>query len=603
MRFISENNFAALVGTSNATVQKWAENGVYPSHSEDGVKGFYLEELETFPEVEAMLHSRWDEELHTRPLREYTSVELFAGGGGLALGLSLAGFSHVLLNEFDKSACNTLRMNHPEWNIIEGDVRNVDFTPLRDKVDFLSGGFPCQAFSYAGKQGGFNDTRGTLFFELARAVNEIRPKVFMGENVKGLTSHDNGRTFSTIKNTIAELGYTLVEPRVLKAIMYQVPQKRERLILIAIRNDLAEKVSYHWPSPYTRVLTLRDALYKSIIYDTDVPQSEGVKYPLKKQKVLEMVPQGGDWRNLPENVAKEYMGGSWLLGGGKTGMARRLSLDEPSLTLTCSPCQKQTERCHPLETRPLTVREYARIQTFPDSWLFAGTMSDKYKQIGNAVPVNLAWVVGRSLIRLFNDIQTVEPVETRDCSEAIAQIMDRLKEGEVKKALDVKIEKLKRNDAKIKQLNFFDLLAEYPDGIISSLVKESQTIGYGKLSQVDMSKNVLVCFVKKDNISQYLDKSATVYYTGKKFPSTVELDKLCYFIPYLSGQGIRDLYRIKVARVGTRKEGQAGNNPNDYRLVFEIEYIKQLFPEYKQSILEIWHTYTDTILEKLNSAF
>lgn len=603
MRFISENNFAALVGTSNATVQKWAENGVYPSHSEDGVKGFYLEELETFPEVEAMLHSRWDEELHTRPLREYTSVELFAGGGGLALGLSLAGFSHVLLNEFDKSACNTLRMNHSEWNIIEGDVRNVDFTPLRDKVDFLSGGFPCQAFSYAGKQGGFNDTRGTLFFELARAVNEIRPKVFMGENVKGLTSHDNGRTFSTIKNTIAELGYTLVEPRVLKAIMYQVPQKRERLILIAIRNDLAEKVSYHWPSPYTRVLTLRDALYKSIIYDTDVPQSEGVKYPLKKQKVLEMVPQGGDWRNLPENVAKEYMGGSWLLGGGKTGMARRLSLDEPSLTLTCSPCQKQTERCHPLETRPLTVREYARIQTFPDSWLFAGTMSDKYKQIGNAVPVNLAWAVGRSLIRLFNDIQTVEPVETRDCSEAIAQIMDRLKEGEVKKALDVKIEKLKKSDAKIKQLNFFDLLAEYPDGIISSLVKESQTIGYGKLSQVDMSKNVLVCFVKKDNVSRYLDKSATIYYTGKRFPSTVELDKLCYFIPYLSGQGIRDLYRIKVARVGTRKEGQAGNNPNDYRLVFEIEYIKQLFPEYKHPVLEIWHTYTDTILEKLNSAF
>ena len=603
MRFISENNFAALVGTSNATVQKWAENGVYPSHSKDGVKGFYLEELETFPEVEDMLHSRWDEELHTRPLREYTSVELFAGGGGLALGLSLAGFSHVLLNEFDKSACNTLRMNHPEWDIIEGDVRNVDFTPLRDKVDFLSGGFPCQAFSYAGKQGGFDDTRGTLFFELARAVNEIRPKVFMGENVKGLTSHDHGRTFSTIKNTIAELGYTLVEPRVLKAIMYQVPQKRERLILIAIRNDLAEKVSYYWPSPYTQVLTLRDALYKSIIYDTDVPQSEGVKYPLKKQKVLELVPQGGDWRNLPEDVAKEYMGGSWFLGGGKTGMARRLSLDEPSLTLTCSPCQKQTERCHPLETRPLTVREYARIQTFPDSWLFAGTMSDKYKQIGNAVPVNLAWAVGRSLIRLFNDIQTIEPVETRDCSEAVAQIIDRLKEGKVKKALDVKIEKLKKSDAKIKQLNFFDLLAEYPDGIISSLVKESQTIGYGKLSQVDMSKNVLVCFVKKDNVSRYLDKSATIYYTGKRFPSTVELDKLCYFIPYLSGQGIRDLYRIKVARVGTRKEGQAGNNPNDYRLVFEIEYIKQLFPEYKHPVLEIWHTYTDTILEELVPSF
>jgi len=458
MQFISENNFAALVGTSNAIAQKWAENGVYPSHQVNGVKGFYLEELEIVPEVKEMLHSRWDEEWNARPLRKYTSVELFAGGGGLALGLSLAGFSHVLLNEFDASACNTLRINRPEWNVIEGDVRDVDFTPLRDKVDFLSGGFPCQAFSYAGKQGGFNDTRGTLFFELARAVKEIRPKVFMGENVKGLTSHDNGRTFDTIKNTIAELGYTLVEPRVLKAIMYQVPQKRERLILIAIRNDLAEKVSFHWPSPYMKVLTLRDALYKSIIYDTDVPESEGAKYPSKKRKVLELVPQGGDWRNLPEDIAKEYLGGSWFLGGGKTGMARRLSLDEPSLTLTCSPCQKQTERCHPLETRPLTVREYARIQTFPDNWLFAGTMNSRYKQIGNAVPVNLAWAVGRSLIRLFNDIQAVEPTVMQDCSEAVAQIIGRLKESVLKRAYDARKVELKKGDAKIRQLDFFDCL-------------------------------------------------------------------------------------------------------------------------------------------------
>ncbi len=261
MHFISENNFAALVGTSNATAKKWADDNVFPSHVEDGVRGFYLEELQTVPEVKEMLGSLWGEEMDKHPIWRDRSVELVAFGGGRALGMSLAGFSHVLLNEFDHSACDTLRVNHPEWNVIEGDVRNVDFTPLRDKVDFLSGGFPCQAFSYAGKQGGFADTRGTLFFELARAVKEIRPKVFMGENVKGLTSHDNGRTFDTIKNAIAELGYTLVEPRVLKAIMYQVPQKRERLILIAIRNDLADKVSFHWPSPYTRVLTLRAALY------------------------------------------------------------------------------------------------------------------------------------------------------------------------------------------------------------------------------------------------------------------------------------------------------------------------------------------------------
>lgn len=596
MRFISENNFAALVGTSNATAKRWAENGVFPSHIENGVSGFYLEELENVPEVKEMLNSRWYIELNPQPLREYTSVELFAGGGGLALGLSLAGFSHVLLNEFDSSACDTLRINRPKWNVIEGDVHNVDFAPLRDKVDFLSGGFPCQAFSYAGKQGGFNDTRGTLFFELARAVKEIRPKVFMGENVKGLISHDNGRTFKTIKNTITELGYTLVEPRVLKAIMYQVPQKRERLILIAIRNDFAKKVNFHWPSPYTTVLTLRDALYKSVIYENDVPKSEGVKYPQKKRKVLDLVPQGGDWRCLPECVAKEYMGGSWLLGGGKTGMARRLSLDEPSLTLTCSPCQKQTERCHPLETRPLTVREYARVQTFPDYWLFAGTMGDKYKQIGNAVPVNLAWAVGRSLIRLFNDIQMLEPAKTDDCSEAVAQIVERFKENSIKRAaVDVK----KKYDYGIKQLNFFDVLEEYPDGIVSSFARESQLEDFGVPCKIDKRKNVLICFVKKDNIGNYLDRSATIYYTGKRFPSTIKLDKLYYFIPYLSGQGARDLYRIKVARVGTRKESQVGNNPNDYRLVFEIEYIKQLFSEYKQLPLEIWHTYTDMVLKEL----
>jgi DNA (cytosine-5)-methyltransferase 1 len=451
--FISESNLAALTGTSLATTQGWAKKGVYPSHTDsNGVKGFFLEELTDIPEARSMVENRWADELNVTPLRTYNSIELFAGGGGLALGMEKAGFHHVLLNEFDTTACKTLRHNRPNWNVIEGDVRHIDFTPLRGKVDFISGGFPCQAFSYAGKQAGFSDTRGTLFFELARAVSEIQPLVFMGENVKGLISHDDGRTLSTIRGAISELGYTLVEPRVLKAIMYQVPQKRERLILIAIRNDLADKVKFHWPSPFERVVTLRDALYKSVIYDSDVPESEGVSYPEKKRKVLELVPQGGDWRDLPEDIAKEYMGGSWALGGGKTGMARRLSLDEPSLTLTCSPCQKQTERCHPLETRPLSVKEYARIQTFPDDWAFQGTAAAKYKQIGNAVPVNLAWAVGRSLIRLFNDIQKVAPSETQDCVSAVNEITAEQSQLIVVKDNSTQTSTIKEG---CKQLNFF----------------------------------------------------------------------------------------------------------------------------------------------------
>lgn len=603
MAFISENNLAALIGTSNRTVQTWGKNGLYPLHQQNGAWGFDMEELKSIPEVEAMLQSNWEAESAVTPVRQFNSIELFAGGGGLALGMSLAGFHHVLLNEFETAACKTLKTNKPEWNVIEGDVRHIDFTPLRGKIDFLSGGFPCQAFSYAGKGAGFNDTRGTLFFELARAVNEIRPKVFMGENVKGLISHENGRTFETIKNTIAELGYTLVEPRVLRAIMYQVPQKRERLILIAIRNDIAQNVEFHWPTPYHEVLTLRDALYKSVIYKDDVPVSEGAQYPEKKKRVLAMVPQGGDWRNLPEEVAKDYMGGSWLLGGGKTGMARRLSLDEPSLTLTCSPCQKQTERCHPLETRPLSVREYARIQTFPDNWAFQGSMSDKYKQIGNAVPVNLAWAVGRSLIRLFNDIQRIMPENTQNCTEAVREIMHKQSLLEVVKDRNTQTSTVTN---KYHELNFLDLFDQYALNSITDNSMLHDDINWEKYggkpqqaAMVDETKNVLISLVKKDNEKMFLDGSATIYYTGKKFPTSVALNKLFYFMPYIKGKGVRDLFFIKIARLGYRKEGTAEEDRNDLRLVFEVEFVKQLFEDYKPVELKIWQTFTDTTVDKL----
>ena len=556
-----------------------------------------------FLEVEAMLQSNWEAESAVTPVRQFNSIELFAGGGGLALGMSLAGFHHVLLNEFETAACKTLKTNKPEWNVIEGDVRHIDFTPLRGKIDFLSCGFPCRAFSYAGKGAGFNDTRGTLFFELARAVKEIQPKVFMGENVKGLISHENGRTFETIKNTIAELGYTLVEPRVLRAIMYQVPQKRERLILIAIRNDIAQNVEFHWPTPYHEVLTLRDALYKSVIYENDVPVSEGAQYPEKKKRVLAMVPQGGDWRNLPEEVAKDYMGGSWLLGGGKTGMARRLSLDEPSLTLTCSPCQKQTERCHPLETRPLSVREYARIQTFPDNWAFQGSMSDKYKQIGNAVPVNLAWAVGRSLIRLFNDIQRIMPENTQNCTEAVREIMHKQSLLEVVKDRNTQTSTVTN---KYHELNFLDLFDQYALNSITDNSMLHDDINWEKYggkpqqaAMVDETKNVLISLVKKDNEKMFLDGSATIYYTGKKFPTSVALNKLFYFMPYIKGKGVRDLFFIKIARLGYRKEGTAEEDRNDPRLVFEVEFVKQLFEDYKPVELKIWQTFTDTTVDKL----
>lgn len=414
---------ADILGVSKETLRRWDSNGslVPQRHPANNYRVYHRSQIEGFEQVRQLFSSRWDEELRVKPLRDFKLIELFAGAGGLALGMEKAGFKSVLLNEFDKHACNTLRQNRPEWNVVEGDVAKVDFTGHRGQVDILSGGFPCQAFSYAGKKLGFEDTRGTLFFEFARAVKETNPKVIVAENVRGLLKHEGGKTLSAITDVIDELGYVLVEPRVLKAIFYQVPQKRERLILVGIRKDLAPYVEFHWPSPYSRIMTLRDALKKGELFDCDVPESVGQTYPKRKAEILAQVPPGGYWRDLPDGLQREYMKKSYFLGGGKTGMARRLAWNEPSLTLTCAPAQKQTERCHPEATRPLTVREYARIQTFPDDWVFTGPLTSQYKQIGNAVPVNLAYAVGRALIALLNDIEQINAASVPHATKMAAQ--------------------------------------------------------------------------------------------------------------------------------------------------------------------------------------
>lgn len=407
--FYSIAQVADILGISKETLRRWDNNGKLKPQRDDGnnYRQYHKSQLEQFEQAQLLFKSKWEDEINIKPNKEYSMLELFAGAGGLALGMEKAGLESVMLNEVDKHACATLRKNRPAWNVVEGDVSKVDFRAYKNKIDVLTGGFPCQAFSYAGKKLGFEDIRGTMFFQFARAVQETNPKVLVAENVRGLLNHEEGRTLETIKGIIDDLGYELIEPRVLKAMFYQVPQKRERLFLVGVRKDLALDANFSWPAPFTRIMTMKDALKKGELFKCDVPESEGQKYPERKAEILAEVPAGGYWRDLPDELQREYMKKSYFLGGGKTGMARRLSWEEPSLTLTCSPAQKQTERCHPEETRPLTVREYARIQTFPDNWEFSGPITAKYKQIGNAVPVNLAFAVGRSIVQLMNSIDSL----------------------------------------------------------------------------------------------------------------------------------------------------------------------------------------------------
>lgn len=326
--------------------------------------------------------------------RRHTDIELFAGAGGLALGLEQAGFDGLAYVEINGDACETLRRNRPEWNVIEGDVHEIDFRQYDGQVDLVSGGFPCQAFSMAGKRLGFGDIRGTLFAEVIRCANETHPKMLLMENVKGLLSHDGGRTFETIRHEVEKAGYSL-QWKILNASYHGVGQARERIVMIGIRDDLADKISFEYPEPDDRQMTLRDAL-------DGVPDSPGVSYSEKKAKVLDLVPPGGCWIDLPQDIAREYMKSSYDSPGGKRGMARRLSWDRPCLTLTTSPSQKQTERCHPDETRPLTVREYARVQSFPDDWEFAGGIGSQYRQIGNAVPVEMARRIGVQIVKALD---------------------------------------------------------------------------------------------------------------------------------------------------------------------------------------------------------
>ena len=393
---------ADLLSVSKETLRRWDKNGKLTAVREpmSNYRVYRKEQLKIFDELDFLFNTE-EHSNQVEPIREYTAIELFAGAGGLGLGLETAGIKCSALNEIDHWACETLRTNRPNWNVIESDVKNVSFKNYKTKIDIVTGGFPCQSFSYAGKKLGMEDARGTMFYEFARVVKETKPLICVGENVRGLMSHDEGRTIKGMISILDEIGYTPLPPKLLKAIFYNVPQKRERVILIGIRKDL-DASAFEFPKPYRKLYNLRDALKKGDLYPTDVPKSNGSAYPEHKKQVLELVPQGGYWRDLPIEVQKEYMGKSFFLGGGKTGMARRISWYEPSLTLTCSPAQKQTERCHPEETRPFTVREYARIQTFPDEWVFSGSVSQQYKQIGNAVPVNLAKEIGYSLIKFLN---------------------------------------------------------------------------------------------------------------------------------------------------------------------------------------------------------
>ena len=475
----------------------------------------------------------------------YKVASLFCGCGGSDMGL-LGGFDYlgeeykkldfeiVYALDFDKWAVDTYNKNF-EHKAVCADICSVDFETLPD-VDVMIGGFPCQSFSTVNPTKDTNDDRANLYKQIVRFLKVKQPKFFICENVKGLMTLQGGAIINKILGEFSSMGYH-VKYKLIKAVEFGVPQRRERVIIVGIRNDI--DVTYVFPRP-----THNEKNYvplRSVIDKLDI---ENQKYYFSERAV-----QGV--KNAKNNMKR----GLWQ------------DLNQPCLTITAHLAKTSMNSRDPILLvdaekelyRRFTPREAASIQSFPNTFLLNDSEPKSYKQIGNAIPPVMMWHIA--------------------------------------KALQTSITNKEKNKAVIHQLNFAKTKEEYPNNIIENAPSFWDEPSLE--ANVDSTKNVLISLVKADNMEQYLDRSAKVYYTGKKFPSTVALNKLYYFMPYMKRKGVRDLYLINIARVGTKKEVHPECDDNDFRLVFEIQFVKQMFDEYQLIHLDIWQAFTDTTIEGL----
>jgi len=307
---------------------------------------------------------------------KFNSIELCAGAGGQALGLEKAGFKHIELVEIDKNACNTLRFNRPEWNVFEGDIR--DYSPKPDvKIDLLAGGVPCPPFSIAGKQLGKMDERD-LFPEALRLVKEIQPRAVMLENVRGLLDSifDDYRT--KIINNLENLGYA-ADWKLLNASDYGVSQLRPRVVFVALKKEL--EPFYFWPNACENTPpTVGELLY-------DMITKNGWK-------------GARQWKKTACDIAPTIVGGSKKHGGPDLGPTRArnawTSLGVDGKGIANDAPEKD------FDGMPrLTVEMVARIQGFPSDWIFTGSKTNKYRQVGNAFPPPVAQAVGLQIKKAF----------------------------------------------------------------------------------------------------------------------------------------------------------------------------------------------------------
>lgn len=486
-------------------------------------------------------------------------VSLFAGCGGLDLGFEKAGFNIVWANEFDDAIHATYRLNHPHTILNTSDIRSLTGKDIPD-CDGIIGGPPCQAWSEGGKRLGIEDPRGQLFLDYIRIVKEKKPKFFVIENVQGILDEKHKESLESFMKFLRDAGYNITY-ELLNAADYKIPQDRFRVFFIGIRNDLANK--YTFPNAVnTESITLKQAIgdivetprfYADELVDGDHPQ-----------RLNHDVYTGAyDAKYMARNRVRSWDEPSFTMQAKARNAPQHPQAPKMSYI---SSSQRIFAKGYEHLYRRLSVRECARIQTFPDNFKFIyQDVKDGYKMVGNAVPPRLAWYLAIQMKKAFADQMTISKEEKSQVQQ------------------------------KIKQVPVIKIAEQYPKHIVNNT-----NLAFVKdITGLELNKRVLISLVKPDNVEHYIDHSAKIYYTGKKFPTTVALNKLYYFMPYIKGHGVRDLYLIKIARVGTKQEAHPECEDNDFRLVFEIQYVKQLFESYRPVHLNIWRTFTDTTMESL----
>lgn len=368
----------------------------------------------------------------------------FTGAMGLDLGLELAGIQPTLAVEVNPVYCSTARLNRPALDVWEADVNELDGDSLHRRrprhrdVFMMVGGPPCQSFSPGGKRAALSDPRGNLIYSYLRLIEQVQPRYFVLENVANILTaalkhrpiaerpgknwnlssyHDSptngdesapamqpdelsGSAIRQIFADVNQLGYSITFG-VLDSSEFGAPQKRFRFIMLGARRGPSPAIPQATRGEHSRdglaCSTVRQAIYD--LRNCPGPHSE---YTPEVAQYFALVPPGGNWRQLPKELQREALGtAAFKAGGGKTGFYRRLAWDAPAPTITGRANRKGSAVCHPEQTRPLSVRECARLQGFPDEWKFEGSMSDQYMQVGNAVPVCLGHAVGSTILEHF----------------------------------------------------------------------------------------------------------------------------------------------------------------------------------------------------------